>query len=111
MGWAFAVILTGLLGLGLASWSGSMDAALGPAGVAGPVDEGQSETPAPVALVGAAGSDAGGESPPQPEVESRSTLDQDELTAMGELGFLPGLVQALAPASDCSFDDALSTCQ
>lgn len=40
-----------------------------------------------------------------------SSLDRDDLAEIGELGFLPGLVQALNPASDCVFDDALSTCQ
>ena len=39
-------------------------------------------------------------------------LDTGDLEGLGELGVLPNLVQrALAPSTDCDFDDALSTCQ
>lgn len=112
VGWAIALLLTLLVGLSLANGLGPGDVGAGVERTSAATGE-ESEGPAvPSPLVsrqrepGSSGDADRGAS-----ADSRSTLDQDELTAMGELGFLPGLVHALAPASDCVFDDALSTCQ
>ena len=49
----------------------------------------------------------------EPKVSRRgsSSIESDELIALGEFGLLPSLLQTINTGVDCDFDDALSTCQ
>lgn len=45
----------------------------------------------------------------QRRVQNR--LENEDLEGLGELGFLPHLIQSLTPGTECDFDDAMGNCQ